>query len=641
MASLNESVLVQEDLSNSQRGLGETGRLILRILAVSLSLFQIYTAVFGMVGTLEQRAIHLALASGIGFLTFPMVKGAKIKGYDWLLAGLALLSAGYVAVNASAISNRFSYITPLSGFELVLGIIGIVVLLELARRMMGLALPLVVVAFLIYVAAGPYIPGILGHRGFSAMWTVDHIYFTPSGVFGVPLGVSSTYVAIFVIFGALLSASGGGQFLTNFALAAMGGVRGGPAKIATVASALFGMICGAATGNVVTTGSVTIPLMRKMGFEKHFAGAVEAVASTGGEIMPPIMGAAAFIMSQLANIPYKEIAFAAAIPAVLYYLAVYTSVDLEALRRNLSGLAKGERPVLMRVLRDGWIFLIPIGIILYMIFAGYTPIKAGAYALLANIVLCYLQRSTWLSARQILDGLESAACNLSLVAVACALAGVLVGVVTLTDLGLKASQMVIVLSGGNLFVALILSMVVAIILGMGMPPSAAYIVEAVLVAPALEQMGLPALVAHLFIFYYTVLSAITPPVAVAAFAAAGICGGNPMRVGWIAVRMGLPGLIIPFMFVYSRGLLLQGDVSQVLVDVVTSAIGVVSLAIGLAGNIRVPLGVLCRFLFLAAGLLLVSPGPVKGAIGLGALLMAYMIYRRSAVKKVSDVTDSL
>jgi len=606
---------------------GVVGNSIFKILAYVLVIFHIYTALFGIIGSTEQRAVHLALASALVFIAIkPDAKRGK-KWFDWVLFVGALASAGYVFIRSDYLGNRMQYVTDLSALEMALGIIGIIVLIEAARRLMGWTLPIVVIIFIVYALTGQHIPGKLGHSGFDLMWIVDHIYYTPSGVFGVPLGVSATFVAIFIIFGAFLSATGGGQFFTNFASAAMGGFRGGPAKISVIASMLFGMICGAASGNVATTGSVTIPLMKKTGYEKHFAGAVEATASTGGEIMPPVMGAGAFILAQMAAIPYRTLCFAAIIPAILYYIAIYISIDLEAVRMRLKGMPKSELPPAWPILKKGWIYLVPIAIMLYMILSGSTPIKAGAYALVANLVLCYLRKSTWVSLKTLRAAMEDAAVGLGVVAVACAVAGILVGIMSLTDFGLKLTQLVAIISQGHLFIALILAMIVAIILGMGMPPSAAYIVEAVLVAPALTNMGLPPLIAHLFIFYFTVLSAITPPVAVASFTAAGIAGGNPMKVGWIAFRMALPGMIVPFMFVYSPGLVLMNTPINIAIAVVTSVCGVAFLAIGLAGHLHHKLPIIPRILMLVGALFLVAHGWIFGLIGFIMAVLGYFLYR--------------
>lgn len=622
---IKTSFSFEDDSSFNADFIQGKSRYVFLLIALALAIFQIYTATFGLLPSTQHRAVHLALTSAIIFLISPTVKGI-LKWYDWVLSALALLSAGYVAWNADYIANRFSYVTPLTWLELALGIIGVVLLLEAARRMMGWLLPGVALVFIAYIFIGPYLPRAISHAGFDLMWTIDHLYYTPSGIFGVPLGVSSTYVAIFVIFGSVLAVTGGGKFLTDSAMALMGHIRGGPAKVAVVASALVGMIMGSGSANVVTTGSVTIPLMRRMGYEKDFAAAVEAAASTGGEIAPPIMGAAAFILAQMANIPYSTVAKSAIIPAVLFFLGVYVAVDLESLRLKLTGLPREKLPKIGAVIKEGVLFALPLLIVFYMIFVGYTPIKAGVYAFFATLAVCYLRKSTRLPFKKLVDSLIQSSCNLAPVAVSCGIAGIIIGVITLTGIGIKFTDLVIILSKGNLFLALLLSMVVAIILGMGMPPSAAYIIEAVLVAPALVKLGVQPLAAHFFIFYYTVMSAITPPVAVSAFAAAAISGSNPIKVGWIAVRLGIPGLIVPFVCVYAPEIMLQSEFHfSAVFTIITAILGVVALAIGGAGFLKTYLGWPIRVVFLAAACLLIVPVVWVSIAGL-ALFAAGLFY---------------
>lgn len=604
-------------------------RLIIAIFGIGLSLFQILTATFGVLGSMQQRAVHLSLALGLSFFIYPLCIDKKLRWHDWFLAVLGTVAVGYVALNSNTIIHRFPYVTPLNGLQLFMGVVTILLLLEASRRLMGNSLPLLTLIFVCYVFVGPFLPHPLKHSGFDFSWTIDHLIYTPNGVYGLPLGVSATYVSIFVIFGSLLAGSGGGDFFTNFASSAMGRYRGGPAKVAVVASGIFGMISGAASANVVTTGSVTIPLMRRTGYDKDFAAATEAAASTGGELAPPIMGAAAFILAELTNIPYGKVVVAAIIPAVLYYLAVFFAVDLEAVRLGLSGLSKDELPNLKKVLRDGFLFIVPVILIMYMIFVGYTPLKAGAYAFFSTLAVCYVKKATRLSLIKLLDILQQGSQNLVIVAVACATAGIIVGVVGLTGIGLKLTEFVVTISGGNLFVGLLLSAVAAIILGMGMPASAAYIVEAILVVPALIDMGAPVLAANLFVFYFAVMSAITPPVAVAAFAAAGLAGSNPLRVGWKAMRLAIPAYIVPFMFVYAPQLLGGGSLGETTLVLFTSIIGVYALAAAGAGfMLGSSLTWPQRILSLVSALLLIFPGLITDSVGLAGFVILFILVKR-------------
>lgn len=608
-------------------------------LSLGLALIVIYTSTVGLLPSMQQRSIILALGFGMVFLAYP-TKGQEYnpQWYDWLLSVVAFSSSFYVTLNASYFAERFYYLTPLSPIEMFFGVAGIILLLEAARRTTGYLLFSVIVIFLAYALWGQHLPGQLSHQGFTVMWIVDHIFYTPSGVFGVPLSVAATYVGIFVFFGTMLSFVGGGEFFTKLAMGALGTFRGGPAKVAIFSSGLIGMIMGASSANVVTTGSVTIPLMRRVGYKKEFASAVEAAASTGGEVAPPIMGAAAFILAHMVGTPYANVAKAAIIPALMFFLAIYIAVDLESLKLKLYGMTKDKLPDVKQVLKDGFLFILPIIIVLYTIFAGYTPIRAGAYAFIATLIISIIKKSKRLTLREYIDGLITASYNLTPVVICCAVAGILVGVITLTGLGMYFTGLVTTLSGGNLFIALFIAMIIAIILGMGMPPSAAYIIEAVIVAPALVDLGITPLAAHLFIFYFACFSAVTPPIAVSSFAAAALSGSNPMKVGWIAARLALPGLLIPYIFVYVPELLLQTEFHLItLSNIALSILGIVALAITLENYFKSKLVWYSRLLFLIASILLIFPMLQISIIGFALFaLLIYLEYFQELSLKASN-----
>jgi TRAP transporter 4TM/12TM fusion protein len=591
-------------------------------IAVAMALYHLYTGLFGAPEALLHRAIHLLFTLILIFMVYPGSKeGSRIRGFIFMGMGVAPLI--YLFYNYDYFITRYPYVHPLSRADFIMGILLTLTLLEGARRSIGLAMPITAVAFIIYAYIGPYMPGLLHHAGTSTETIIDQLYMTTEGIFGIPLGVSATYVILFVIFGAFLERSGGGQFFMDLAAATTGKSRGGPGKIAVVASSLFGTISGSAVANVMVTGQFTIPMMKRTGFQPHFAGAVEATASTGGQIMPPVMGAAAFVMAEFTGTPYLTVCKHALIPALL-------AIHFEALRTNLRGMAE-EAPRLAAVLLSKGHLLVPVAVIIYLMFAGYTPMYASIFSIFSVIILANLKRETRMKLMKVLGALEEGAKGTLSVAVACACAGIVIGVINLTGLGLKFTSFVLFLAGNSLAPALLFTMAAGIILGMGLPTTAAYIVMAALLVPALIKLGIPEMAAHMFAFYYAIISAITPPVALAVYAGAGLAGSNMWKTGWAAVRIGAPGFIIPFMFAYSPSLLLIGPTWTAFLSVATAAVGVVMLAGGMIGWFLRDTNPYERLFLLAGAILLIKPGVTTDIIGLA--LLAAVIFSQKFRKK--------
>jgi TRAP transporter 4TM/12TM fusion protein len=465
--------VVEPESQTNRRELKRILRWVVSGIAVSMSLFHLYTAGFGVLGDLNQRAAHLTFTFVLIFLAYAASprSRSRLALLDVGLAVLGAVAAGYLLFNYEYVVSRELYITPIKPWEWVLAVATIALVLEAARRTNGWPLVIVATAFLVYAFVGPYLPGLLSHRGVPPAKLVDQLYLTVEGIFGIALAVSSTFVFLFILFGAFLEKSGTGEFFIDLSKAMVGHLRGGPAKMAVVASGFFGTISGSAVANVVTTGTFTIPLMRRLGYTRDFSGAVEAVASTGGQFMPPVMGAAAFVLAEFSGVPYLRVCVHAAIPALLYYLAVGTMVHLEAHKLGIQGLPRNEMPPFWGVLEFGWHLFLPLVGIVYFLMQGFTPLLAGFYAVLLTIVISMVRKATRMTPRKIYAALEAGALAALPVAAACAAAGIVIGVVNLTGLGLRFSSLIVNLSGGNLMAALILTMLASLILGMGLPTS--------------------------------------------------------------------------------------------------------------------------------------------------------------------------
>lgn len=533
---------------------------------------------------------------------------------DWVLIALTAVVSFYVIFNFETYTTTMQ--NNMMTKELyVFGIIITLLVLEAGRRMLGNVLPIIAIVAIIYALTGDKIPGLFGHRGYSMQRVVLSI-FSDRGVYGTPIGTSATNVYLFLLFAAFLSVSGADIIFQNIAIAAAGRKRGGPAKMAVIASAFFGTISGSCVANVVSTGAFTIPLMKRNGYPKKFAGAVEAVASTGGQIMPPIMGAAAFVLSDVAGVPYAEVCIAAILPALMYYICLVKMVDLEAVKHNLAGLSEDEVPNLKESLARGMKLFIPVGVLLFMMLGmKTTPMKAAIFATAAILVTGVLDSKDRMTVKGVVDGAVAAGKSLCSVVAACSTAGIVVAVFSLTGLGLKFSNFIVQLGSNSLIPSLILAMLVCAILGMGLPTTAAYIVCATAIAPALTGLGLPILAAHLFLLYFASISAITPPVAVASYAAAGIAEENPMKVGLQAVKLGITGFILPFAFALNPDYITFGWNLQTLLTWISGMVVCYSLAIMLQGYVESRITVLERLAYLAVIVLAITPYMVNSLIG--------------------------
>ena len=547
---------------------------------------------------------------------------AVVSVADTILALAAVVVGAYIIAHADFLRMR-AQVFPHPN-DMWASIAGIVLILELTRRLAGLALVIIVGVFILYGFVGPWLPGVLYHKGYAAARFFGFIY-TDNGVLGPTTAISSTYIILFIVFAAFLQASRVGEYFVNFAFAAAGGARGGPAKVAVFASGLMGMINGTSAGNVVSTGSLTIPLMKKVGYRPQAAASVEAAASSGGQILPPIMGAGAFIMSEITGIPYSEIVVAAIIPAILYFTSVFFMVDKEALKDGMKGLPRDQLPDFGMLLRKVFLF-IPIIILIVALFAGYSVIRAGTYAMAAAAVVSWFTPHKML-VREVLYAFEIATrMSLQLVAV-CAAAGVIVGVIALTGIGTRFSSMLLGLAGESQMIALVFAMLVSIILGMGMPTTAAYAVAAAVIAPGLIQMGIEPLTAHFFIFYYAVMSAITPPVALAAYAGAAIAQSDPMKTSVESFKIGLAAFIVPFIFFNNAAMLGQGSWFEVLHVFGTAMMGIYLLASGVQGWMFGRIGWPLRILVSAAALAMISAGWTTDLIGLAVAALVFAIQR--------------
>lgn len=614
---LAEDVLKKYDKeSDTMEYMGFMAKIVAAI-AIAFSIFQLYTAIFGVLDAHLQRGVHLGFGLALVFLLYPTCKSwsrHKLHPFDLLLAVLGAAAPAYIIYEYQNLVLRAGTV---SDMDLAVGIIGIILVIEAARRVVGIPMVCVVLVFIAYAFAGPYMPGVLAHRGLTPAQLVSHLYFTTEGIFGIPLGVSSTFIFLFILFGAYLESTGLGKFFIDIANAIAGWASGGPAKVAVLSSGLMGTVSGSSVANVVGTGSLTIPMMKKLGYHKDFAGAVEAAASTGGQLMPPVMGAAAFLMAEFVGVPYIDIVKAAIIPALLYFAGVWLGVHFEAKRSNLKGIPRSELPKIGTLLRERGHLALPLVVIVYLLVSGYTPMRAALVAIILSILCSALRKSTRMKPIEIVKGLEKGARNVLGVLVACAAAGIIIGVVTKTGVGLKLASGLLELSGGMLLPTMFFTMITAIILGMGVPTTANYVITSTIAAPALVQMGVPVLAAHMFVFYFGIIADVTPPVALAAYAGAGISGGNALKTGVNASKLAIAAFIIPYIFVLSPVILMvEGTPLDLISVTVTALIGMVSLSSALIGFLADKCNLLERLLLVAGGLLMIQPGIVTDVIGI-------------------------
>lgn len=582
---------------------------------VLFAVFHIWSLNFYPIDPLIYRSVHVSFGGALGFMLYRFgarSKSAGVPWYDWVLVLLSIGCFAYIAVEHEGLLFRTGA-APLP-MDVAVGAVGTLLVLDLTRRSAGLALPIIALIFLLYCVVGQWMPGVLHHKGVDLPFLFSYVY-SMEGVFGPTTAVSSTYIILFITMAAFLQVSKVGDYFIDFAFAIAGRRRGGPAKVAVLSSALMGTINGTSAGNVAATGTFTIPLMKKVGYPAKSAAAIEAAASTGGQLMPPVMGAGAFIMAEITGVKYADIMVAAVLPSLLYFLAVYFMVDNESRRLNMRGLPADELPQIGAMLRRAYLFA-PLVILVGGLVMGYSVIRAGTLGLISALVVSWLHAETRMGPKRILDALHLGTKGTIQLLAVCACAGIIVGVIGLTGVGLRFSTMILAIAGDSQFLALVFAMMIAIVLGMGMPTTAAYAVAASVVAPGLIKLGISPLVAHMFVFYYAVISAITPPVALAAYAGAAIAGSDPMRTSVTSFVYGMAAFLVPFMFFYSPSLLLQGDDwVRIAHYAVTALLGVYLLAGGLQQWFFGPLRRVPRVLLLAAAVLLVTGGWVTDLIG--------------------------
>lgn len=568
----------------------------------------------------EFRALALAIALALVFLFIPAYKKEprdKLPWYDILAIIASFVVSGYIFIIYEDLLDRAVIV---STHEVVLGIIALVVVLEAARRTVGIVIPILSVLFLMYALYCNYFPGFLEGRGYSLTRVVSSSYLFEGGMFGMVLHIIVVVVFMFVLFGAFLQVTGASKFFVGLALAVFGHVRGGPAKVAVLASTLMGTISGSPLANVATTGVVTIPMMKNLGYKPAFAAAVESVASTGGLLMPPIMGVTAFVMADFLEIPYLAVCVAAVLPSILYYIAVFVMVDLEAVKTGLRGLPRQEIPSFRKTLREGWHFLLPLAVLIYFLAVlGYSPEVSCSYALGVLVLVSVFKKETRLGLKEVLNALENTALAMTQMAPVASAIGIVVTCVGLTGVGLRLSGGLVEIAGGNLLILTLLAAVASLILGMGVPPLSSYVVLALLVAPALVMLKVTPIAAHMFVMYFAALSFITPPICVAVYIAAGIADSSIMRTGFEAVKLGIVAFVVPFMFIYHPVLLLKGTLTEILLTTITSVIGCVALANGIAGHLLRSLNWIKRILMIGVAFLLIYPGWFTDIIGVGVL----------------------
>ena len=641
---------------------GWQGKLV-ALIAVAMSCFHFYTSGFGLLLAQKQGAVHLAFTLALVFLLYPASsKQSKTSGipfYDFILGAIGVASALYLVVFFNELVTRAGLPTQT---DLIMGFLLIATLLEATRRISNPVLPCLAIIALLYCYFGRSMPDMLAHRGFNVARIVNHMYLGTEGIFGTPLEVSSTFVFMFILFGAVLEKTGLGKFIIDLSLALAGWSTGGPAKVAVVSSGLMGTVSGSSVANVCTTGMFTIPLMKSVGYEPYFAGAVEAVASTGGQIMPPVMGAAAFIMAQILGVPYIEVAIAAVVPALLYYFAVMVQVHFEASRLGLRGIPWKQLPPLGPLLKTKGFLLIPLVAIIYFLLAGYTPLKAAFNGILVSFVLSWLNKETRLTPAKLYDAFQSGARSAIGVACACATVGMVVGMGTLTGLALKIAGAIVAMAevspdgslaalGASLFslapgaevtaetaalaltkiFTLFFTMIASLILGMGLPTTANFIVTSTMAAPALFLLGVPPMAAYMFVFYFGIAADLTPPVALAAYAGAGIAGSDPMKTGVTSFKLALAGFLVPYIYVYNPMLLfIDVEPFYMAQAICTALIGVFLLAMFTIGYFKAHLAWYMRALAFVGAICLLIPGTMSDLFGLAVLGVIYVMQTAKA-----------
>jgi len=628
-------IMAKYDRESATRIFSGNKALLIKGLLIAFTLFAVSINTFIRLNAQVHRSVFIACILFLAYLLYPARKNApkntnKVPWYDLVLAVASSASFLYMAINYKQLVSQAGAYTQT---DVAIAIIAILLLMEACRRVVGMPILIVVSCFIAYAYFGAHIPGYFGHRGFTLQRIATHLYFTTEGVIGTPLAVCSTFIFLFILFGAFLERTGIGQFFIDIANSLAGKATGGPAKVAVIASALQGTITGSSVANTVSSGSFTIPMMKKMGYRPEFAAAVEAAASTGGQIMPPIMGAAAFLMSEMTGIPYSNIIIAAIIPAFLYFTGIMIMVHLEAKRYGLKGLPPEEIPNFFKLMFGYWYLLIPLVVLVTMMMTGYTPARAALVAIVLAVVVSMFRKETRMNFHTFLGALEAGARNIIGVGVACAVAGMIVGTVTLTGIGLKLANGLLSLSGGNILLALFFTMIASIVLGMGVPTTANYVIMATITAPIVLQLGVDLLPAHMFVFYFGIVADITPPVALAAYAGSAIARSNPLKTGVQATKLAIAAFIIPYIFALNPSLLLIGSAPlDIVLVTITALMGMTGVAAATEGYLFTKMNPIVRIISLVGGLMLIVPG-IQTDIGGLALVICTAVVQTIAAKK--------
>ena len=614
---------------------------VLISLAALFAIGVIYGNLFVISDPLIIGILFLSALFSMLFLVVGATTNARDKPtiIDWVLSALSLATGVFFLVNASVISSRITLLEELTPAQLFFGSSLLFLSLAATRRTTGAGLTIVVLGFMAYNLFGHLLPPPFGHGVIEYTYLLDALIFTTDGVFGVPIQVVASYVFLFVLFGTLLSFAGGGDFFFNLAASLTGKSPGGPAKVAVISSGMYGTISGSPVSDVVATGSITIPIMKRLGYSSRFAGAVEVAASTGGSAMPPIMGSAAFILAEYTGFAYREVVYAAIIPAILYYLGVFSQVHFRAVKRDLRSYPD-DVPTLKATLINGWMFIVPIAVIILALSLGYSPTMTAGLGAASVVIAAACSARTRMSVWRVVEGLGETTLRILPVAGACAAAGLVIGGLSMTGLGMKAANVIMTISGADPVITLMISAVVTIILGLGMPTPSAYILAAVLVGPALSKLGYPLLESHMFLLYYAILSALTPPIAVAALAAAAIAEEDPFKIAFDAVKLAAVGFLLPFVFIWNPAIIGSGSSIEIGLAVIGGVIGTISLAAAIEGYMNGTLSRLMRSLFICVAVSSVAPYMLVslGAIVVGCALLArnYFSTSPSSAKEAKD-----
>ena len=611
------------------------------VIGLTLALFHIYTSFFGALPSYQHRIIHLVMSMMLVPLCYDLFKFKNNTGkliYQVIFIGILAVIGIY---SYSIANDMWKQSGTMSNIDMVLGTLLVIMLLYFTWKVVGAAMPIIAILCILYALLGPKLPQGIAHRGYNWSRITELLFKGTNGIFGTPLGVSSIYVSVFVIFAGVLEASGAGDVFIRLTQSLLGGFRGGPAKVAVVASSLFGTISGRAVANVVGTGSFTIPLMKKSGFKPEFAGAVETAASSGGQLMPPVMGAAAFIMADYIG-SYQQVLVAAIIPAILFYIALFMMIDLEALKNDLRGQSKEELPNFKEELKNGWFLLLPLVLLVFLLVGvRYSAQKSAFFSIIFLVLIMLLypgkRRKFW----DVVKLIAGSSKGMVSVALTTGTAGIIVGILMLTGIGYKLSSLLIALSGGHVFLLLFLTMLTSVILGMGMPTSAAYVLLATLIVPALEELGVVKIAAHFFVFYFGIMANVTPPVAVAAYTAAGIAKADSMKTGLTAWRLSLAGFLMPFMFCINPALIGQGTTLEIIMAIATALIGSYGLATAVQRYFKGNLSWLQTILVLAGSICMMVPGTMTDVIGIVFIGFVYSVQIGKEKKAKTAVTTQM